>query len=172
MNGAVFKTVSETVRTGSGRFDSYTPPPSDCELGILDCGEESNESGGTTNSDASLRIAHQSLDGGLPETPTAKVIRNQLLRCGSSVGANYRAACRARSKADFVSKMGIVEEETDETIYWMELLIDTEIVKRSRIADLLDEANQILAIVISSIKTAIGFRTNPQSAIRNHKSYA
>lgn len=108
----------------------------------------------------------------LPETPTAKVIRNQLLRCGSSVGANYRAACRARSKADFVSKMGIVEEEADETIYWMELLIDADIVKRHRIAELLDEANQILSIVISSIKTAKGIRRNPQSAISSQKSYA
>jgi four helix bundle protein len=100
------------------------------------------------------------------------MIRNQLLRCGSSVGANYRAACRARSKADFVSKMGIVEEETDETVYWMELLVDADVVKRSRVADLLDEANQILSIVISSIKTAKGLRTNPQSEIRNQKSYA
>jgi four helix bundle protein len=108
----------------------------------------------------------------LPETATAKVIRNQLIRCGSSVGANYRAACRARSRADFVSKMGIVEEETDETLYWMELLIDAGIVKRSRIADLLDEADQILSIVISSIKTAKGIRANPQSAISNQKSYA
>ncbi|HEV7747455.1 MAG TPA: four helix bundle protein [Pyrinomonadaceae bacterium] len=108
----------------------------------------------------------------LPETPTGKVIRSQLIRCGSSVGANYRAACRARSRADFVSKMGIVEEEADETIYWMELLIDAAIVKRSRIADLLDEANQILSIVISSIKTARGSRTTPQSAISNQKSYA
>ncbi len=108
----------------------------------------------------------------LPETPTAKVIRNQMLRCGSSVGANYRAACRAKSKADFVSKMGIVEEEADETIYWMELLIDAEIVERPRIADLLDEANQILSIVISSIRTAKGFRANPHSAISNQKSYA
>jgi four helix bundle protein len=105
-----------------------------------------------------------------PETPTARVIRNQMLRCGSSVGANYRAACRARSKADFVSKMGIVEEEADETIYWIELLIDAEIVKRSRVAELLEEGNQILSIVISSIKTARGI--NPQSAIRNPKSYA
>jgi four helix bundle protein len=103
----------------------------------------------------------------LPETPTAKVIRNQLIRCGTSVGANYRAACRARSKADFISKMGIVEEEADETIYWMELLVDADIVKRSRIAELLDEADQILSIVISSIKTARGIRTNPQSAISN-----
>jgi four helix bundle protein len=108
----------------------------------------------------------------LPNTPTAKVIRNQMLRCGPSVGANYRAACRAKSKPDFVSKMGTVEEEADETIYWMELLIDAEIVKRSRIADLLDEADQILSIVITSIKTAKGSRTNQQSAIRNQKSYA
>ncbi|MDQ6652158.1 MAG: four helix bundle protein [Acidobacteriota bacterium] len=108
----------------------------------------------------------------LPDTPTARVIRNQILRCGPSVGANYRAACRAKSKPDFVSKMGTVEEEADETIYWMELLIDAEIVKRPRIVDLLDEADQILSIVISSIKTAKGLPANPQSAIRNHKSYA
>lgn len=108
----------------------------------------------------------------LPETPAARVIRNQMLRCGSSVGANYRAACRARSKADFVSKMGIVEEEADETIYWMELLIDAGMVKRHLIAELLDEADQLLSIVISSIKTAKGVRTNPQSEIRNPKSYA
>jgi four helix bundle protein len=68
--------------------------------------------------------------------------------------------------------MGIVEEEADETIYWMELLVDADIVKRSRIAELLDEANQILSIVISSIKTAKGIRANPQSAISNQKSYA
>jgi four helix bundle protein len=108
----------------------------------------------------------------LPNTPTARVIRDQMLRCGPSVGANYRAACRAKSRPDFVSKMGTVEEEADETIYWMELLIDAEIVKRARIADLLDEADQILSIVISSIKTAKGIRTNPQSAISNQKSYA
>src|SRR4026207_1296703 len=90
----------------------------------------------------------------LPETPTARVIRNQILRCGSSVGANYRAACRAKSKTRFVSKLGTVEEEADETIYWMELLIDTGIVKPRRLAGLMDEANQIPAIVIASIKTA------------------
>ena len=117
-----------------------------------------------------LRIIR--LAEGLPDTPTARVVKNQLIRCGTSVGANYRAACRARSKADFVSKMGIVEEETDETIYWMELLVDVDIVKRPRLADLLDEADQILSIVISSIKTAKGIRTNPQSAISNQQSYA
>jgi hypothetical protein len=93
VNGAVFKTVSETVRAGLGRFDSYTPPPIECGL-------------------------------------------------------------------------------TDETMYWMELSIDAELVKRSREAELLDEADQILSIVISSVKTAKRPKTNPQSAIRNQKSYA
>jgi four helix bundle protein len=108
----------------------------------------------------------------LPDTPTARVIRNQMLRCGPAVGANYRAACRAKSKPDFISKMGNVEEEADETIYWMEMLIDADILKRDRIANLMDEGDQILSIVISSIKTTKGLPRNPQSAIRNHKSYA
>ena len=109
----------------------------------------------------------------LPRTPTANVIRNQMLRCGSSVGANYRAACRAKSKPDFVSKMGIVEEEADETIYWMELLIDAEIVKKGRIADLMNEADEIVAIVVASIRTIKNSKNaNPQSEIRNPKSYA
>ena len=94
----------------------------------------------------------------LPDTPTARVIRGQMIRSGSSVGANYRAACRAKSKADFISKMGTVEEEADETMYWMELLIDADIVQRTRLEGLLDEANQILSIVVSSIKTARAFR--------------
>ena len=69
-----------------------------------------------------LRCASSGWPKAYSQTPTANVIRNQMLRCGSSVGANYRAACRAKSKPDFVSKMGIVEEEADETIYWMELV--------------------------------------------------
>ncbi len=92
----------------------------------------------------------------LPATRTADVIGKQLLRCGTSVGANYRAACRARSQADFISKMGIVEEEADETIYWIELLVESGLVKEDRVANLLDETNQIVAIVVSSIKTARG----------------
>jgi four helix bundle protein len=94
----------------------------------------------------------------LPKTPTANTIRNQMLRCGPSVGANYRAACRAKSKPDFISKMGIVEEEADETMYWIELLIDAGLVKRARVAELLGEADEILSITVSSIKTAKEFR--------------
>jgi four helix bundle protein len=106
----------------------------------------------------------------LPDTPTATVIRNQMLRCGSSVGANYRAACRAKSKPDFISKMGIVEEEADETVYWMDLLIDARVVAPARIANLLSEANEIVSIAVTSINTARGFKRpirNPQSSIRN-----
>jgi len=90
----------------------------------------------------------------IPRGRTADVNGRQLLDAGTSVGANYRAACRARSSVDFISKMGIVEEEADETIYWMELLIDSEIVQKQHITHLLDGANQILAITVSSIKTA------------------
>ena len=93
----------------------------------------------------------------LPNTPTANAIRHQMLRCGPSVGANYRAACRAKSKADFASKMGIVEEEADESVFWIELLIDAEIIKRTPVEDLLIEADEILAITVSSIKTSRGF---------------
>ena len=92
----------------------------------------------------------------LPKTRTAEVIGKQLLRCGTSVGANYRAACRAKSPADFIAKIGIVEEEADETIYWIELLIESEQINNERVNGLLEEANQIVAIVVSSINTARG----------------
>jgi four helix bundle protein len=92
----------------------------------------------------------------LPNTPKARVIGNQLMRCGTSVAANYRASCRARSKADFISKMGIVEEETDESAFWIEMLVDTNLMKADLIADLLDEAEQLTKIFVSSINTARG----------------
>jgi four helix bundle protein len=78
---------------------------------------------------------------------------DQLLRSGTSVAANYRAACRARSTADFASKLGIVEEEVDESALWMELLIESGIVVQRRLSDLLDEANQLTAIVVASRKS-------------------
>ena len=90
----------------------------------------------------------------LPNTPGGRVIRNQLLRCGTSVGANYRAAKRAKSTADFISKMGTIEEETDESMYWMELIMETELLKEDLISDLYQEADEILAMVVASIKTA------------------
>ncbi len=90
----------------------------------------------------------------LPNTMTANVIRRQLLRSGTSVGANYRAACRAKSPADFIAKMGIVEEEADESLYWMELLIEAGIVDESKLAPLMQEADELVAITVTSINTA------------------
>jgi four helix bundle protein len=85
---------------------------------------------------------------------TAQVIGRQLLRAGTAVGANYRAAKRARSRAEFVAKLGVVEEECDETQYWIELLVALDLAKRNRVAELQAEADELLAIVVSSIKTA------------------
>jgi four helix bundle protein len=101
----------------------------------------------------------------LPNTQTAHIVGKQLLRCGTSVGANYRAACRGRSRADFISKLGIVEEEADEAIYWIEILIKSDLVKQSKVENLLDETRQILAIVISSINTARGGKREEKEKI-------
>jgi len=78
------------------------------------------------------------------------------LAAGTSVGANDRSACRARSSPDFISKTGIVEEEADESIYWMELLVEGGLIRKDDLSDLLNEANQILAMTVSSIRTARG----------------
>ena len=90
----------------------------------------------------------------LPKDKTTDVIGGQLLRAGTSSGANYRAACRAKSTADFIYKLGIVEEELDESLYWMELLIEAEIVTENLLNNLMNEGNELLSIIISSIKTA------------------
>src|ERR1700744_4237459 len=89
----------------------------------------------------------------LPKTEEAKIIGRQLLRSSSSVGANYRAACRARSKAEFHSKLSIVVEEADESIFWMEILIEADIVTQQALAYLLKEGNEILKVVSASRKT-------------------
>ncbi len=90
----------------------------------------------------------------LPKTEEARIIGKQVLRSGTSVAANYRAACRARSKAEFIAKLGIVVEEADETVFWLELLIETDVVKHDRMDNLLLEANELLAIFAASQYTA------------------
>ena len=89
----------------------------------------------------------------LPKTRTTEVIGRQLLRSGTSVGANYRATCRGRSKADFISKAGIVIEEADESIYWMELLLEAKLASEIQTTDLIKEADEIVAILTASVKT-------------------
>jgi four helix bundle protein len=85
----------------------------------------------------------------LPQGRMTEVIGRQLLRSGTPVGSTYRSACRGNSTADSISKMGVVEEEADETIYWMELLIESGLAHQDDLTHLLDEANQILAIAVS-----------------------
>lgn len=90
----------------------------------------------------------------LPKTEDAKIIGRQLLRCGTSVAANYRAAGRARSHAEFVSKIGIVVEETDESVFWLELLVDSGIIPKDELKGIDTEADELLAIFASSYHTA------------------
>ncbi len=90
----------------------------------------------------------------LPKNQESRLIGNQLFRAGTSVAANYRAACRARSRADFISKMGIVEEEADESLFWLELIEDLKLCQDKLVSKLMKEGNEILSIVVSSINTA------------------
>ena len=90
----------------------------------------------------------------LPATRAADVIGKQLLRSGTSVGANYRASRRGKSRADFIHKLAIVEEEADESAYWLELLVESGIVPPAKLADLMRECDEITAIIVASIRTA------------------
>lgn len=89
----------------------------------------------------------------LPSDRVAEVIGRQLLRAGTSVGANYRAACRARSTADFINKLKIVEEECDESLYWMELLVESGSLPLRRLASFMQEGDEILSIMVAALKT-------------------
>jgi four helix bundle protein len=99
-----------------------------------------------------LRIVK--LYGGMPQRTEAQVIGKQILRSGTSVGANYREACRARSSAEFVSKIQLALQELDETAYWLELLADAQIIPPDRLGDLRHEAEELTAILVASAKTA------------------
>jgi len=102
----------------------------------------------------------------LPPASSAQIIGKQLLRSGTSVGANYRAACRAKSSADLIHKLSIVEEEADECLYWLELLNDSGIVAEKKLSKLYSDVNEILAMTVSSIKTMRARRfANPKSKI-------
>ena len=98
----------------------------------------------------------------LPRDAVSSTLGRQLLRAGTSVGANYRAACRAKSTADFVNKLKIVEEECDESIYWMELIVESGVMPPARFQPLIAEANELVAIVVASLRTARG-RSNRKS---------
>ena len=96
----------------------------------------------------------------LPHDGVAAVLGKQLLRAGTSVGANYRAACRARSAADFIGKLKIVEEEADESLYWMELLVESSVMPLRRLAALMREGDEILSIMGAAIRTMRAVRAS------------
>jgi four helix bundle protein len=103
----------------------------------------------------------------LPKQSTAQTLGKQLLRSGTSVGANYRSACRSRSRREFIAKLGIVEEECDESIFWMELIVESGFVQESLMRNLIAEAREILAIVVASIRTT---RRRERQARSNRES--
>src|SRR5947209_2219342 len=110
----------------------------------------------------------------LPNTPKGRAIASQLVRSGTSIAANYRAACRGRSHAEFISKIGVVEEEADETILWLELIVEDKLLPEKKIAPLLKEANELTAIMaasyISASRNKRDASANSKSAIRNQQS--
>ncbi len=89
----------------------------------------------------------------LPQARAADVVARQIIRSGTSVGANYRAACRAKSTPDMINKMKIVEEESDETAYWLEVLVEAELVEQDQVARMHKETNEVLAMTVASLKT-------------------
>jgi four helix bundle protein len=99
----------------------------------------------------------------LPRTMSGRAIGSQLVRGGTSIGANYRAACRSRSRAEFAAKLGIVAEEADKTVYWLELLRDAKLIPEGKLSDLLKEANELTAIFTA------GRRSSSQNQTSNLK---
>ena len=102
--------------------------------------------------DFALRVLR--LVDALPRTMAGRTVGNQLARCGTAVGANYRAACRARSRAEFVAKLGIVEEEADECGYWLELVVAAQLMQPKRVQALLKEAEELTRIMTASVRSA------------------
>src|SRR5271168_5243451 len=133
---------------------------SDCRFQISDL----SVAGPTTSDELKRRTKGFALTAirlcqGLPRSQAGTVITRQLLRSATSVGANYRAVCRARSTPDFISKLGIVLEEADETLFWLELLIESGATKTADAAPLLREANELVCIFVASLRTAKGLKS-------------
>jgi four helix bundle protein len=105
----------------------------------------------------------------LPKNIEGQAIGKQLIRCGTSVGANYRSACRGRSKAEFIARLGIVEEEADESAFWMELIIESGLLEKQLVEPLLQEAKELVAIMVASRKSAKSKFTNRKSKILDRK---
>lgn len=106
----------------------------------------------------------------LPSSASGRAIASQLVRAGTSVGANYRAACRGRSKAEFAAKLGVCVEEADECGFWLELIAEGSLLPEPKLTELRQEAHELTAIFVSSIRTSRGESFNQKSTIENHQS--
>jgi len=115
----------------------------------------------------SFALRVMSLVEALPKTASGRAIGNQLVRSGTVVGANYRACCRGRSRAEFIAKIGIVEEEADESAFWLELIVEGRLLHSVKVEPLLKEANELVAIMAAS---RISAGRGRQSEIGNRKS--
>ena len=124
----------------------------DWKFEISNCQEMTPDELRTRTKQFALRIIK--LVGALPKNIEGRAIASQLVRCGTSMAANYRAACRARSRPEFVAKMGVVLEEADETQFWLELIIEASLLSAKRVQPLLDEANELVAIFVATRKSA------------------
>jgi four helix bundle protein len=138
-----------------------------CDLGVANCDWPMTE---RELLDRTKKFALRvfKLVGALPRTIQGKAVAAQLIRSGTSVAANYRAACRARSKPEFIAKLGVVEEEADESAFWLGSIIETDLLSAGKVKPLLTEAGEIVAIMASSKKTAS--RLLLRSQIANRKS--
>jgi four helix bundle protein len=118
--------------------------------------------------DFALRILK--LVSALPDNAQGRTVAGQLVRCGTSVGSNYGATCRARSTAEFIAKIGVVLEEADESAFWLELIIEGELLRSELVQPLLDEANELVKIMAQSRITAVSRRETKKRVISNLKS--
>ncbi len=119
---------------------------------IFDCGRKKIDENLFKKRTKQLHYASSKSSNALPRNRSADVLGRQLIRSGTSIGVNYRAACRGKSTADVIAKLRIVEEEADESGYWMELLIESELIAEARLSELLQETNEIIAMTVASIR--------------------
>ena len=124
---------------------------------------------GITEEDQELLLRVLKLVDALPKSLAGRTIGSQLIRSGTSVGANYRASCKGRSTAEFIAKLGTVEEEADESAFWLELIIEGGLLTKLQVQELLTEAEEITAIIAASRKTAALNKSNRTLAIGNRK---
>ncbi len=157
MSGAVFKTACEIARVSLGGFDSHTPPPATLFWYDIHMAAKAHSNFMTEEEfkDYTKRITMRIVDlvELLPNNQKAQIIGNQLLQSSASIGANYRSACRAKSTSELVKHLSAVECDTDRTLYWLEIIVDSGLVAGTKLLDLTADLDEIVSMTASSIVT-------------------